>query len=67
MQGKGVESDREVRRLTEEIADLTSQQMEALRNATYFGMTGNEAQEFDDRRQQIGTMMETLQRLRGTP
>ena len=50
-------------RLKEEIERLTEQQSEALRAATYIGMTPDEAREYDERRDYILTLLRELEGL----
>ena len=42
-----------IHRLKEEIDKLTEQQTEALKTATYLGMTTDEAKEYEQRREKI--------------
>lgn len=47
----------------QEIERLTRKQSEALKTATFVGMTPDEAKEYDDRRQQITRLVEQLRSL----
>jgi len=49
--------------LRRKIATLTAQQGEALRNATFLGMSSSEANEYDERQGQISFLMAELRRL----
>jgi hypothetical protein len=49
-----------VHRVREEIAKLTEQHSEALRMATYVGMTPNEANVIDERRARILSLVHEL-------
>ena len=52
-------------RLKQEINRLTEQQTEALKTATFLGMTTAEAEAYDTRRVQITYFLRTLARLTG--
>jgi len=52
-----------VNRVKEEIDRLTEQQSQALKHATFVGMTPEEAQEYDNRRSQITTLLQQLEAL----
>jgi hypothetical protein len=54
-------------RLKQEIERLTEQQSEALKTATYVGMTAAEARSYDARRQQITKLVEELTTLKESP
>lgn len=54
-----------VHRVKQEIDTLTEQQIEALRQATYVGMTPDEAQDFDARRKRIVLLVQELTQLEG--
>jgi len=49
-----------VHRLKEEIDTLNQQQSEALKTATYLGMTPDEAQDYDQRRSLITDLVRQL-------
>jgi len=46
--------------LKQEIDLLTEEQAEALKSATYLGMTAEEAQEYDERRKNITRLVQQL-------
>ena len=52
-----------IHRIKQEIDKLSEQQSEALKTATYVGMTAEEAREYDARRQQITKLVEELRLL----
>lgn len=52
-----------VHRIKEEIDRLTEQQSHALKQATFVGMTPDEAKEYDDRRAQITRLIRELEAL----
>ena len=52
-----------IHRLTSEIDLLSGQQIEALRMATFGGMTNDEATEFQSRRKRIGELIQELEAL----
>lgn len=52
-----------IHRLKEEIDKLTEQQAEALRTATYLGMTTDEAKEYEQRREKILDYVKDLKML----
>ena len=52
-----------VERLKQKIDTLAEKQAEALRAATYIGMTSDDAKEYDDRRNHILTLIKELERL----
>ena len=52
-----------IHRLTSEIDQLSGQQIEALRMATFGGMTNDEATEFQSRRNRIGELIQELEAL----
>ena len=52
-----------IHRLTSEIDQLSGQQIEALRMATFGGMTDDEASEFQSRRKWIGELIQELEAL----
>ena len=52
-----------IHRLKEEIDKLTEQQTEALKMATYLGMTAEEAAEYDERRDRILQYVQDLKTL----
>ena len=49
-----------IHRLKQEIDQLSEQQSEALKSATYLGMTPDEAKEYDARRQKITQLVQEL-------
>ena len=49
-----------LQRIRQEIESLTSEQSEALKTATYVGMTKAEAQTYDARRKRITELVERL-------
>jgi len=49
-----------VQHLTSEISRLSEQQTDALRKATFVGMTDNEVQQYDQRTARIGELVEEL-------
>jgi endo-1,4-beta-D-glucanase Y len=49
-----------VHQLKQEIDTLTEKQADALRMAVYVGMTPDEAQEYDERRQRITDLVQQL-------
>ena len=49
-----------VHELKQEIDRLTEEQAEALKSATYLGMTAEEAQEYDERRKNITRLIQQL-------
>lgn len=49
-----------VHRIKQEIDLLTEQQMEALKRATYLGMTTDEAKDYDARRKRIVELVQEL-------
>lgn len=61
--GDGAREMSRIHVLKQEIDDLTAQQLEALRSATFVGMTPVEAQEYDARRAQILGKIEELRRM----
>ena len=66
MNSKAGDRAREIRNihlLKEEIDQLTAQQLEALRSATFVGMTPDEAQEYDARRSLILEKIEELRQM----
>jgi len=54
-------------RIKQEIERLTREQSEALKSATFVGMTPNEAKEYDDRRKKITCLVEQLRLLKDAP
>lgn len=52
-----------VQRLKQEIEKLTQEQREALKTATFVGMTPQQAQHYDARRQRITALFEQLKGL----
>lgn len=52
-----------IHRLKEEIDKLTEQQSEALKTATYLGMTTDEAKEYEQRRERILEYVQDLKML----
>lgn len=52
-----------IHRLKEEIDRLTEQQTEALRTATFLGMTTDEAKEYEERKQKILGYVQDLKML----
>lgn len=52
-----------IQRLRQEVAQLTEQQSKALKGAVYVGMTADEAEEYDERRQQITRIISQLMML----
>lgn len=52
-----------IHRLKEEIDKLTQQQTDALRTATYLGMTTDEAKEYEERRDRILKYVQDLKTL----
>jgi hypothetical protein len=54
-------------RIKQEIERLTREQSEALKSATFVGMTPNEAKEYDDRRKKITCLVEELRLLKDAP
>ena len=52
-----------VHKIKEEIDRLTELQSDALKNATFVGMTPEEAQEYDSRRTQILNLVNRLETL----
>ena len=50
-------------RLISEIEELRTQQIDALRSATFIGMTGQEAEAFRERGTRIGALIEELKAL----
>lgn len=52
-----------VRRIKQEIERLTEQQREALKTATYVGMSAEEARHYDALRQRITALFEELRNL----
>jgi hypothetical protein len=52
-----------IHRLKEEIDRLTEQQTEALKTATYLGMTTDEAKEYEERKQTILKYVQDLKML----
>jgi len=57
------ETTEAIHRLKEEIDKLTEQQTEALKMATYVGMTPDEATEYDQRRARIMQYVQDLKTL----
>jgi hypothetical protein len=55
-----------VQRLRQEIEKLTQEQNEALKTATFVGMTAAEAKIYDARRQRITELVEQLRVLRNS-
>ena len=53
-----------VERIRQEIEKLTEEQNEALKTATFVGMTASEAKIYDARRQRITELVERLEFLR---
>ena len=53
-----------IHRIKQEIDKLSEQQSEALKTATYVGMTAEEARQYDGRRQQITKLVEELRLLK---
>jgi hypothetical protein len=53
-----------IHRIKQEIDTLSEQQSEALKTATYVGMTAEQAREYDARRQQITNLLEELRLLK---
>ena len=49
-----------VHQLKQEIDRLTEEQTEALKSATYVGITAEEAQEYDERRKNITRLVKQL-------
>jgi hypothetical protein len=49
-----------IHRIKQEIDAMTAQQIDALKLATYLGMTPEEAQEYDERRKQITALVKEL-------
>ena len=54
------ETTEAVHRIKEEIDKLTEQQSEAIKTATYVGMTTDEAKEYDERRDRILKLVRDL-------
>jgi len=52
-----------IHKLKEEIDKLTEQQSEALRRASYLGMTTDEAKEYEERREKILEYVKDLKML----
>ena len=52
-----------VHHIKQQIDALTEQQAEALKQATYIGMTPDEAEEYDGRRKKITALVEELSEL----
>lgn len=52
-----------VQKIRQQIERLTDEQSEALKTATYLGMTAAEAQTYDARRRQITELVERLRLL----
>jgi hypothetical protein len=50
--------------LKQQIDELAEQQMDALKMATYVGMTPEEAKEYDQRREKITALVEELSELK---
>ena len=50
-----------IRHLAAEINRLTQQQLDALRNATFFGMTEGDVREFQNRRKGIRELVRELE------
>ena len=65
MSHKGSPTATAVHRLKQEIDRLSEQQSEALKMATFFGMTSHEAKEYDARRTQITRLVRELRMLEG--
>ena len=57
------DSGESVKRLKVEIDVLADEQGEALRSATYIGMTPQEDKDYDDRRTRILSLMKEVERL----
>jgi hypothetical protein len=55
-----------VRRLKQEIDELTLQQSNALKSAIYVGMTPDEAKDYDARRSRIMQLAEQLRHISGS-
>jgi hypothetical protein len=55
-----------VRRLKQEIDELTLQQSDALKSAIYVGMTPDEAKDYDARRSRIMQLAEQLRHIGGS-
>ena len=51
-------------RIKQEIERLTREQFEALKSATFVGMTPGEAKEYDERRKKITCLVEELRLLK---
>ena len=49
-----------VHRVKQEIDKLTEEQVEALKQATFVGMTPDEAKEYDERRKRITVLVQQL-------
>lgn len=49
-----------VHSIKQQIDELTKQQMDALKQATYLGMTTDEAKDYDERREQITKLIQEL-------
>ena len=56
-------SNQSIERLKQEIVRLTREQTEALKTATYVGMTSDEARRHDERRAKITHLSQQLVRL----
>jgi hypothetical protein len=52
-----------VHRLREEIDRLTAQQIEAMKTATFVGLSTDEAKEYEERRAKISALVEELRLL----
>ena len=59
----GSETAEVIHRLKEEIDKLTEQQADALKTATYLGMTTDEAKEYEQRREKILEFVKDLKML----
>jgi hypothetical protein len=66
MSHKGSDTGTAVHRLKQEIDRLAEQQGEALKTATFFGMTAREAKEYDARRDHITRLVRELRILEET-
>ena len=59
----GTSTTETVHKIKQEIDRLTELQSEALKNATFVGMTPDEAKEYDNRRTQILNLVHRLETL----
>jgi len=63
-EGSSINTVEAIHRIKQEIDRLSEQQSEALKTATYVGMTAEKAREYDARRQQITNLLEELRLLK---